>query len=156
MSAKTKRLRQTLLHYGVYQQRAHQTEFLSRTKWPLYWLEAVSYSKEKSKSLYLLFFWKTGYRQAISPCLPPCLPSVALSPCSVLRSTGELYLICDRIILLFSLHLVHAGDIALEWENHWLVVGYVCVCLCMVCMCEVRRHYMKMHRMHDVKQFAEN
>lgn len=114
------------MQYGVYQQWIHQTEFLSRTKWALYWLEAVSYSKEKSKSLYFLFFWKTSYR----PPLPPCLPLVALSPCSMLRSTGELYLICDRIILLFSLHLVHAGDIALEWENHWLVVWFDCVCIC--------------------------
>ena len=151
-------MRQTLLKYNFHQQQCvHQTGFLNRTKWPLYWLEAVSYIEEKSKSLYFLFFWKTGYRQAISPCLPPHLPSVALSRCSVLRSTGELYLICDRIILLFSLHLDHTGDIALEWENHWLVVGYgyVCVCVCVfVCVCW--HPYMKMHFMHDVTQFSDN
>lgn len=116
---------------------------LSRIKLPLYWLEAVSCSKEKSKRLYFLFFFslsKTGYRWAISPCLPASLPvsPPLLSPCSALRSTGELYLICDRIILLFSLHLVHTRDIALEWENYWLVVGYVHVCLCM-CVCVKRR-----------------
>lgn len=36
LKLKTKRLTQTSLQHGVNQRRVHQTEFLSRTKWPLY------------------------------------------------------------------------------------------------------------------------
>lgn len=53
----------------------------------------------------------TGYEP-----LPPLPPS----PCLLRQSVGELYLIRDRIIPLFFLHLLLAEDITLEWENHWL------------------------------------
>lgn len=102
--------------------------------------------EEKSRSLYFLFFFLKDWLQTGNLPLSPLQCSISML-CAAVH--GELYLICDRIILLFSLHLVDAGDIALEWENHWLAVKWACVFV-HECMCAVKGSYVTTHSVHGV------
>lgn len=68
----------------------------------------------------------------------------SLSPCSALRSTGELYLICDRIVLLCSLHLVSQ-----KWYCSGMRKSLASSGAC-PCVQSEGRHCMRMLRMEDV------
>lgn len=74
----------------------------------------------------------------------------SLSPCSALRSTGELYLICDTIILRCSLHLISQ-----KWYCSGMRKSLASSGAC-PCVQSEGRHYMRMHQMEHMPLCAQN
>lgn len=84
---------------------------------------------------------KSSEWRGISDFPSPALLAISrpsLSPCSALRSTGELYLICDRIILLCSLHRVSQ-----KWDCSGMRKSLVSSGAC-PCVQREGRHYTRM------------